>query len=96
MKLIKDTWYKNGDGWYFKLDKDMELKSIHIQENIELIDFNKHYNKNKKPFFNLYYPIIEVNIDEIISYLPDNHPDKIKIKVNYRYLTLILNKLNII
>ncbi len=84
--LIVGHWYKVTDGllsrviknniWYIKYLKD-DKGFIESSEHIHNLDYHNHIGNFGKIEDYTFTPI---NLSEIFDYLPDNHPDKVKIK----------------
>ena len=105
-EFVKGEWYTNGNGDYTKFNRmsnDLFLGYEHVYKNISTgILGYKEDVFNDGWIFRDNEVITLANMDEIIDYLPNEHPDKIKwllgkpsIIPNYNKLLEILIKYGI-
>lgn len=72
MELIKGKWYKVANhNLYFKYYETKKENEIHYLESI--VDTNY---MNYKDWLSISNKITQVELSEISSFLPENHPDK--------------------
>ncbi len=93
MEFIEGNWYKSPkwETFYIKV-YSFDGESIRTKEKINII-----YKIEPQTYNYLLETYSEASIDEIEQYLPKDHPDlfKPKIQEDYTYLIELFEKLNI-
>lgn len=93
MNLIKGKWYKNlPETETFARCASIKINGFDYNEAI----YNRNYTLNNGSW-EYHNQMIEVSLEEIQQYLPNNHPDKITMNTeeDMSYLVTLLNKLKI-
>lgn len=99
-ELIVGRWYRayKSQSYYIKFKETENNYQIICSEYIEISNNNKHYNCGGN--CGTLEELTDVNIENIIKFLPENHPDIIEynnslISQDYTYIITLLTKYHI-
>lgn len=96
MKLIKDNWYKSQYNNYYKFDRE-ENGYYYYSERIYDNKWRAGGGRVVDGSIG-FLGLLEISLEEIQEYLPDNHPDRIVINnepEDMSCLVRLLKELNI-
>jgi len=92
-ELIPGRWYRHttSKGWYGKIASPLSVDSTAVELSEHITDNNKYTLYGR--FAYRYLELME-SIDEIMDFLPKNHPDKIPSEKMQEHLTRELERIN--